>query len=69
MKITVERLDDSWDCEACGSSWAQGGRIFKDGVFWFELTPSAHCFDGDNYEDEDILIKIIEQLGHDVTIG
>lgn len=67
MDIKIERLTDSYDCETCGSSWAEGARIFIDGALAFELTPHARCYDGDDYSDDQIFAKVLEHLGHTVS--
>lgn len=65
-KIEIEWLHDTRECETCGTSWAQGAEVFKDGIPWFLCKPIARCFDSDNWSGEDIYIKIIAKLGHEV---
>ncbi|MBZ9943472.1 hypothetical protein LB533_20510 [Mesorhizobium sp. BR1-1-13] len=67
MDIKIERLSDTHDCETCGPSWAEGARIYIDGALVLELDPHAHCYDGDNYDDEAIFRRILEHLGHTVA--
>lgn len=66
-EIYIDWLHDSNDCETCGGSYAEGARVFRNGEFWFELTPHAHCFGGDNYDDEEVYRQIFERLGVKVT--
>jgi hypothetical protein len=61
--IRVERTTDSHDCETCGCSFADGARIYVDGELKADLVPSAYCFDGTSYEDEDIDREILKLLG------
>lgn len=65
--IRIERLTDSHDCETCGMSWAEGARVFVDGELAIELSPNAHCYDGDNFADDVVYRRVLEHLGHTVT--
>lgn len=66
MKIRIEELSDSYDCETCGPSFAGGARVYIDGELKIDLTPSAHCFGGADYRDRDIMHAVLEHLGHEV---
>ena len=62
-KVKIECLSDYSDCETCGSSYAQGGRIWiNDDLVW-AVVPNAHCLGGDAYGLEEILIIALEKLG------
>ena len=65
--ISVEYLFDTYDCDTCGNSYAEGFKVSKDGKEWFELTPHAHCYDGDNFTKQDLLKEILERLGHTIS--
>lgn len=67
MKIKIERLSDTHDCETCGPSWADGARVYFDGEVALELEPHAYCYDGDDYSDDKIFAAILERLGHTLT--
>jgi hypothetical protein len=62
-QIKIEWITDSVDCEQCGGNWADGARVHKDGDFWFELTPHAHCYDGDSYSERDVYAEMLKRLG------
>lgn len=66
--IKIEWLSDTHDCETCGASWAEGARVTIDGELALDLEPHAHCYDGDNYEREDVFKRILERLGHTVEV-
>ena len=66
MKIRIEWLSDDYDCETCGASFAEGARVFIDGALAIELVPVAHCYDGTSYDQENVLRRILEHLGHEV---
>lgn len=66
MKIRIERLSDDYECEDCGWSCAYGANVWFDDKLQLELKPVAHCFGGNEYTDEDIYKRILEELGHTV---
>lgn len=66
MKLTVERLQDTHDCETCGMSWANGFRVTLDGNVIVDLKPSAHCFGGNNYGEQRLLFAVLDHLGYEV---
>jgi hypothetical protein len=68
MTITLESTSDTYDCETCGTSWADGFKIFFDGKLAIELKPVAHCCGGDSFTPEDALVEIIKHLGHDIIL-
>lgn len=65
--IHIEWLDDCHDCETCGPTYSDGARVTIDGVVALELVPHAYCFDGDNYDRDDVFRRILAHLGHDLT--
>jgi hypothetical protein len=67
MKITIQWLIDSHSCETCGSNYATGALI-KMGDKSILLNPVAHCFDGDNWETEEVFVEVLRELGHEVKI-
>jgi len=68
VKLKIEWLVDDWDCETCGSDYAEGANVWIDGVLTLELTPIAHCYDGVNYPRTDVYKRILEHLGHTVEV-
>ena len=68
--IKIEWLIDEHDCDTCGTTYARGAHVSINGVIPNELTlsPVAHCYDGSNYETEDVYEKILKYLGHNVEI-
>jgi len=62
-KVKIECLSDFSDCETCGSSYSQGGRIWINGDLVWEVIPVADCFSSDHYGLEEILIIALEKLG------
>jgi hypothetical protein len=65
--IEIQWLSDSYDCETCGRTWAEGAIVKIDGQIAMDLTPYAHCFDGVHCERDDVMVKILEHLGHTVS--
>ena len=68
MKIKVETLTDSWDCDTCGFSDAYGAKVYFDDNLVIDMSPTANCYAGDNYTDEDIFKAILIKLGHTVEV-
>lgn len=64
--IKIEWLHDDHDCETCGASYAEGARVTIDGAVALDLQPVAHCFDGKNWQDDDVYKLILEKLGYTV---
>jgi len=86
-QIKIIQTEDSYECDDCGWSHAEGGRVYIDDVLIFEFQPSAYCYDSDEISVEELLyqacqhfgnyplgsterelIKLLENLGHTVTI-
>ncbi|ANW00705.1 hypothetical protein [Bradyrhizobium icense] len=69
MKIEIEWLHDSYDnCETCGTSYAEGARVYVDGALAVDMSPVAHCLGGAHYSDSDVYSAILKHLGHEVLI-
>lgn len=62
-KIEIEWLSDHYECETCGSSFADGARVYFDGKVVFEFVPSAYCFGSDTMTDYEVFFKVFELLG------
>ena len=68
MKIRIETLTDSWDCDICGPAYAYGARVYFDDKLAIDMSPTAHCYDGDSYTEEEIFKAILSKLGHTVEV-
>ena len=70
MKIKIEWLTDTHDCETCGTSWADGARVTvtrrggKQSVL--EFTPVARCHDSSDWSSDEVFKAILVSLGYDV---
>lgn len=62
MKISVEYLTDSSECETCGGSYAQGFICRVDGKERIRRTPVASCLGGDDWNDEETWQIIIKEI-------
>jgi hypothetical protein len=67
-KIRIEKTWDSVDCETCGCSYADGARIYIDGLLVEELKPVASCFGGESYDDEAVFAAALKHLGHKLVL-
>lgn len=68
MKIEIEMLTDSYECDTCGWSDAYGAKVYFDGKLVLDMTPIAHCYSFNTYHDDDIFSTILQKLGHTVEI-
>jgi hypothetical protein len=68
-RIEIEWIDDSHDCEICGFNLANGALVRIDGVEFEDWVPHAACYDGNNFDIEDVVIGILKKLGHEVVDG
>lgn len=66
MKIKIEWLSDSCDCETCGSSWAEGAIVYIDGQEIFTLEPHASCYDGSSWTQAEVYYQILKGLGYTI---
>lgn len=64
--IKIDWLEDEFDCEQCGGSYAYGAVITFPDNSKLNLEPVAHCYGGTTYEDREVYRKIIEHLGFKV---
>lgn len=66
MKINIEWLSDSHNCETCGSSYAEGARVLIDGEPFGDFTPISHCCSIASFGSDEVFKAILEHLGHQV---
>lgn len=64
--IRIEWLSDSHGCETCGTSYAEGARVFVDGKPVIELLPFADCFGGAHHDWPEVVDALLTHLGHTV---
>lgn len=62
--IRIESLSDYSDCETCGSSYAEGYRVYRDGEIILDLEPFAACFDGTEYTIKSLFRELLPLLGN-----
>lgn len=68
--IKIEWLTDTYDnCELCGTSWAEGARVFVDDALVLDLAPVAHCQGGAHYDQADVYDRLLRHLGYTVEHG
>ena len=53
--VSIEWLDDTYDCETCGAAFADGAIIRIDGRAPIDLIPMATCYDGDSWEFDEVM--------------
>lgn len=62
IKITYKT--DTWECELCGTSVADGAEVILPSGRILELTPCAHCYDSISYTREEIFREVLQELGY-----
>ena len=68
MKIEIETNSDTWECETCGSDWAEGGRVTVDGDLTLEADAVAHCYHGTHFSEMDLLVIALHKKGISVSV-
>lgn len=66
--IEIEMRDDTYDCELCGTDWAEAGTVKIDGNVVLDIAPHAHCFDGVNYTEAELLVMALKKIGTTVLV-
>jgi len=67
MKIKIEWLHDTHDCDTCGSSYATGARV-QVGNDSLMFEPMASCYDVSDWSMTEVYEEILKHLGHEVEI-
>ena len=64
--IKIEWLSDTYDCDVCGPSYAEGARVtFPDGTV-STLPAIAHCYDNESYSSDYVYEAILYKLGYKI---
>lgn len=68
LTLKIVWLEDSYDCDDCGPSSANGARVYKvegeEVTLLLELIPAAPCYEGVTYEPEQVLRMVLSKLGY-----
>ena len=67
-KVKIQRLEDYNECETCGGSSEEGGRIWIDDSLVWEYIPRAGCFDNRYYDLSDLMKIAFEKLGIELEV-
>lgn len=63
-KYTLTLTNDSYDCELCGWSSAQGFRLEDgDGKAVLESEAIAHCYAGQDVDTHDVMMQSLKFFG------
>lgn len=68
-KIEITWLEDSNDCETCGTSWETGAFVViedEHGVRSLSYEPIAHCYQGEGWSRDEVYNNILKHLGYEV---
>lgn len=61
--IKIEWSTDSWDCETCGGSYADGAIVCIDDKTILDEPASAHCYDSSGASESQVIEAINTALG------
>lgn len=67
-KYEIIFMEDSSDCELCGTEYAGGYQIYLDGVLIIDKHPVAHCYDASDYDPSGAYRDILELEGIIITV-
>lgn len=65
--IRIAKITDSCECDDCGFSYADGARIYIDDELCAELIPAAACFDGVDFDDDEVYREVLKALDLNVV--
>lgn len=65
--ITIDWLEDTYECDDCGTSYATGAHIFLSDGREILLEPRAHCYDGISYSTDEVYQEVLKLLGFNVV--
>ncbi len=68
-QLEIEWLYDSYDCEVCGPSDAQGAIVRLDGKVVIELIPNAHCYSSETYDDNSVYATIFNMFNIELSFA
>ena len=63
LSFDVDHKCDSYECETCGYSYAEGAEIKLNGQEFMLLEPVAHCFGGTSYSETEIASEVFASFG------
>ena len=66
--IRINTSYDEYDCELCGSDYAEGGEVYVDGSKVAEVEPVAHCYNRVKASEYDLLVLALASAGVDVIV-
>lgn len=67
-KIEIETRYDEHMCESCGWDSAVGGIVKIDDEIILDVEPIAYCYDGVSYNENDLLVLALHELGIEVLV-
>ena len=62
--INIEWLSDEYECETCGTTYAEGAHVVLPDGTELHLTPTAHCYACTSYGPEAVYAAIFKALGY-----
>jgi hypothetical protein len=67
--IEIFTTSDTSECDCCGTSWADGGVVYVDGVEKvLEIIPVAYCCGDVSVSESELLVLALSKLGISVRV-
>lgn len=66
-KLEILWKSASSECETCGPSCADGALVKLGGEELLDLIPLADCFGGQDYDQKEVFIRVLNELGYEVS--
>lgn len=68
MKIQIETDSDTYECDCCGTNYANGGEVIIDGEIILSRPASASCVGSESWNESELLVMALKKIGHEVTV-
>jgi hypothetical protein len=68
-KIEVTPIKDAYECDDCGTTFAEGYEVTIDGKPFGDYYPDPHCCKCLEYGFDTVMIDVLKHLGHDLQIN
>lgn len=68
VRIDINTHTDTFECDMCGTDWAEGGQVYVDGEPILERRANAFCYGGTSFSPEDLLVLALHKLGVEVRL-
>jgi hypothetical protein len=68
LEIDITTNHDSFECDCCGVSYAEGGDVSLGGTTVLSRPASASCIGSESWSDAELLVMALKKLGIAVMV-